>query len=487
MNLPKFSWLIIYCVFLLSCDVLRCQLGYSLRDQVGCLWWVQATHFISIQVHYGGHGLIVPLNMEVNKPNEVLPNDDVNRHAAATTLSGQTFSYANQPRPRCVISQKNDHRHSWKHDSEDPENITPRIESQSKVSLIDDVERMATSGEENGIIRVISNADAAPLKQVRQRRESIVGDLSGRKNSRSPIPTRRKFSDSKQDPEFSSSSSSSGSAWQLVSSSDSLSKLSAEDDFAAFEKVSTREKTRKSRSRTSKTKPHKFTGSKSGTSFDFRSSFESQDFEMDETNQVDEIVEKHEVVPSTDHMQHPEQVDEHRRSTDSSSSLSKTIADPWVRASAMTNTSRVHFADVHSNQPCDHRTATSEFSSAASRDARDFSHTGHTCENGFSSNARANSQAEYGCVTPRRDPPVSCQEERHLGDCSDFRQRLRNDLDLLSRPSWCDAKFALSRIEQVSDKLNSNSVDRLYCNLVSTCRLFLAFANAWKISTFGSK
>ena len=34
------------------------------------------------------------------------------------------------------------------------------------------------------------------------------------------------------------------------------------------------------------------------------------------------------------------------------------------------------------------------------------------------------------------------------------RERERNDLDLLARPSWCDAKFALSRIEQVSQLSN---------------------------------
>uniref|UniRef100_H2Z0N6 SSD domain-containing protein n=1 Tax=Ciona savignyi TaxID=51511 RepID=H2Z0N6_CIOSA len=33
-------------------------------------------------------------------------------------------------------------------------------------------------------------------------------------------------------------------------------------------------------------------------------------------------------------------------------------------------------------------------------------------------------------------------------DASEIRERIRNDLELLTRPSWCDAKFALSRLDQ---------------------------------------
>ena len=47
------------------------------------------------------------------------------------------------------------------------------------------------------------------------------------------------------------------------------------------------------------------------------------------------------------------------------------------------------------------------------------------------------------------------------------RERERNDIDLLSRPSWCDAKFALSRIEQVT-MLDASQIDQHILDIIST-------------------
>uniref|UniRef100_H2Z0N5 SSD domain-containing protein n=1 Tax=Ciona savignyi TaxID=51511 RepID=H2Z0N5_CIOSA len=60
---------------------------------------------------------------------------------------------------------------------------------------------------------------------------------------------------------------------------------------------------------------------------------------------------------------------------------------------------------------------------------------------------RSNSHEELEKISSNR-PRTRTTSNGANADASEIRERIRNDLELLTRPSWCDAKFALSRLDQ---------------------------------------
>lgn len=86
-------------------------------------------------------------------------------------------------------------------------------------------------------------------------------------------------------------------------------------------------------------------------------------------------------------------------------------------------------------------------------EAPTFSH-----RNGSTRCANRDSGHEYSNVSNSNYP--SAFSERHSNFVNNH--RLANDLELLSRPSWCDAKFALDQIVQVSNCVYCITTTRFY-------------------------
>ena len=115
------------------------------------------------------------------------------------------------------------------------------------------------------------------------------------------------------------------------------------------------------------------------------------------------------------------------------------LQDPWVRPSNMIcTTPDVSTLNCHSNptrSTCQHDAAQQTTPTARNRTRIRFQSESRDELEDIETKTRINRNKSF--VRGRS------QNE------SDNRERERNDIDLLSRPSWCDAKFALSRIEQV--------------------------------------
>ena len=123
------------------------------------------------------------------------------------------------------------------------------------------------------------------------------------------------------------------------------------------------------------------------------------------------------------------------RSRKTSSNAFASLEDPWVRSSDSNSSTDVSMTNA--NPSC----STSYYYKDTSRPEPKFT------EKRARLRFRTESQNELHTIE-RNDPQTN-----HRSAISDTgyenREKERNDIDLLKRPSFCDAKFALSRIEQV--------------------------------------
>lgn len=113
------------------------------------------------------------------------------------------------------------------------------------------------------------------------------------------------------------------------------------------------------------------------------------------------------------------------------------LQDPWVRPSNVNNsTTSISTQNFQANSIVN--TSNSQFTVSPERKRTRI-------------RFRSESQDELEDIveTNNRMDWNKTTNQRRTYNENVSRERERNDFDLLSRPSWCDAKFALSRIEQV--------------------------------------
>nr|CAB3265259.1 protein patched homolog 1 [Phallusia mammillata] len=122
------------------------------------------------------------------------------------------------------------------------------------------------------------------------------------------------------------------------------------------------------------------------------------------------------------------------------------VEDPWVRAPSVSNTSKVRFATARLSTSERSGGVGQQISSTPILPERQSSDEGEIYSG--LPQSRTESQEELDRISQQRrntNSPEPCHEQQQANQNHD---RIRNDLDLLSRPSWCDAKFALSRVQQ---------------------------------------
>nr|XP_009858682.2 protein patched homolog 1 isoform X1 [Ciona intestinalis] len=126
--------------------------------------------------------------------------------------------------------------------------------------------------------------------------------------------------------------------------------------------------------------------------------------------------------------------------------------DPWVRSNneVATGGTTVRFIDANqhptSAYPPDHIT-----------EHQRAPHTPQNYSANYAGNTRparrSDSQEELDQIASNRSRMRTTSSGPNA-DESELRERIRNDMELLTRPSWCDARFALSRLDQ--DKATGN-------------------------------
>jgi len=116
------------------------------------------------------------------------------------------------------------------------------------------------------------------------------------------------------------------------------------------------------------------------------------------------------------------------------------LADPWVRPS---------ITDPGGD-------ARNSNSSDPSYNSNDGAGTLQASQEPRSTRLRFQAESQNELHTIESNEHYATGNRRNRMSDSDYenREKERNDIDLLTRPSWCDAKFALSRIEQVYFSFN---------------------------------
>ncbi|CAK8675849.1 unnamed protein product [Clavelina lepadiformis] len=129
------------------------------------------------------------------------------------------------------------------------------------------------------------------------------------------------------------------------------------------------------------------------------------------------------------------------------------LQDPWVKPITVTDAAkaRVHFVTQETSEGLPHNPV----ASVNANNIHSQEDNAETREEGGIRPAPVarNNSFEVAQINSDENKARSTSNQQSSTE-SEFRKNIRNDLDLLSRPSWCDARFALSRVEQGRAKGN---------------------------------